>query len=61
MPISIRCRELGFDCQFAQEGEGGETLIESVMHHIQAEHADDWYETGEIYQAVCSLVRTRAS
>ncbi len=61
MSISIHCRELGIDCDFSSEGETENTVVESIMHHLQAEHAEDWYEIEEFYQAVCSLVRGKAA
>ena len=61
MSISISCKELGMDCNFVKEGETGEIVIESLMHHVQTEHAEDWFEVEEIYQAACSVIRDKAA
>ena len=61
MVISIGCRELGIDCNFVKEGETGEIVIESLMRHVQTEHTEDWFEIEEIYQAACSVVRSKAA
>jgi predicted small metal-binding protein len=61
MSISISCKELGMDCHFVQEGETGEVVIESFMRHVHTEHADEWFEIEEIYQAACSVIREKAA
>jgi predicted small metal-binding protein len=61
MSISIRCEELGMDCHFVTEGETEEVVIGSLMRHVHAEHTDDWFETEEIYQAACSVIREKAA
>lgn len=61
MPIWISCKELGMDCNFVKEGETGEIVIESLMRHLQTEHAEDWFEIEEIYQSACSVVRAKAA
>lgn len=61
MTISISCRELGIDCNFVRDGETAESVIETLMQHMQTEHAEDWFETEEIYQAACSVVRAKAA
>jgi predicted small metal-binding protein len=61
MPISICCKELGIDCNFAREGENTETVLESLMRHVQTEHTRDWFEVEEIYQAACSVARSKAA
>jgi len=53
MPMSIRCKELGIDCNYVIEGETGDIVIESLMRHVQTEHSEDWFEIEEIYQAAC--------
>jgi predicted small metal-binding protein len=59
MQSSISCRELGIDCNFVIQGETGETIIESIMRHVQREHTEDWFEIEEIYQAACLVARAR--
>jgi hypothetical protein len=49
------------DCNFVKEGETGEVIIESLMHHVQTKHAEDWFEIEEIYQAACSVIREKAA
>jgi len=61
MSMSISCRELGMDCGFTMEGEKWDVVIESLMRHVQTEHAEDWFEIEEIYQAACSVVRAKAA
>jgi predicted small metal-binding protein len=61
MSISISCKELGMDCNFVKEGETREVVIESLMHHVHTEHAEDWFEIEEIYQAACSVIREKAA
>lgn len=61
MAISIGCKELGMDCNFVTEGETGEMVIDSFMRHLQAKHTEDWFEIEETYQAVCSVVRSKAA
>jgi predicted small metal-binding protein len=61
MSISIGCNELGMDCHFETEGETGEVVIESFMHHVHAEHTDDWFQIEEIYQAASSVIREKAA
>jgi len=61
MPMSIRCKELGIDCNYVIEGETGDIVIESLMRHVQTEHSEDWFEIEEIYQAACSVVRAKAA
>ncbi len=61
MVTSISCRELGIDCLVVIEGETGETVIESLMRHVQSEHTDDWFEIEEIYQAACSVAKAKAA
>ena len=61
MPKTISCRELGMDCRFVTEGETVEIVIESLMRHVQAEHAEDWFEIEEIYQAALSVARAKAA
>jgi predicted small metal-binding protein len=61
MVISISCKELGMDCNFIIEGETGEMVIEYLMRHVQSEHTDDWFEIEEIYQAACSVAKTKAA
>ena len=61
MTMTISCKELGMDCRFVAEGETGEAVIEFFMRHAQEDHAEDWFEAEEIYQAVCSAVRAKAA
>ena len=61
MHTSISCKELGIDCNVVVEGDSGESIIESLMRHIQTEHTDDWFEMEEIYQAACSVARAKAA
>jgi predicted small metal-binding protein len=61
MPLSISCKELGIACNFVIEGETGEVVIESLMHHVQTEHTEDWFEIEEIYQTACSVVQAKAA
>ena len=61
MYTSIGCKELGIDCNVVIEGETRETVIESLMRHVQTEHTDDWFEIEEIYQAACSVARAKAA
>jgi hypothetical protein len=43
------------------EGETGEVVIESLMRHVEAEHAEDWFEIEEIHQAAWKVVRAKAA
>lgn len=61
MYMLIGCRELGIDCDFIIEGETGEIVIESIMRHVRTEHAEDWFDIEEIYQAAWSLARGKAA
>jgi predicted small metal-binding protein len=61
MNTSIGCKELGMECDFVIEGKTGESVVESLMRHVKEEHTDDWFETEEIYQAACSVVREKAA
>ncbi|MBW6503828.1 DUF1059 domain-containing protein [bacterium] len=61
MNTSISCRELGIDCNFVSKGETGETIIESIMRHVQAEHTEDWFEIEEIHQVACGVARMNAA
>jgi predicted small metal-binding protein len=64
MDTSISCRELGIDCNFVskgEKGEKGETIIESIMRHVQTEHTEDWFEIEEIYQVACVVARGKAA
>lgn len=61
MDASISCRELGIDCDFVSKGEKGETIIELIMRHVQAEHTEDWFEIEEIYQAARGVARGKAA
>ena len=61
MHTSISCKELGIDCDVVVEGDSGESIIESLMRHVQTEHTDDWFEMEELYQAACSVARVKAA
>ncbi|MBP2678700.1 MAG: hypothetical protein H6Q82_1765 [Deltaproteobacteria bacterium] len=61
MYTSISCKELGMECNFIIEGETGEKAIELLMRHVQTEHTDDWFEIEEIYQAACSVAKSKAA
>jgi len=61
MHTSISCKELGIDCDVVVEGDSGESIIESLMRHVQTEHTDDWFEMEELYQAACSVARAKAA
>ena len=61
MHTSISCKELGIDCDVVVEGDSGESIIQSLMRHVQTEHADDWFEMEELYQAACSVARAKAA
>ncbi len=61
MHTSISCKELGINCNVVVEGDSGESIIESLMRHVQTEHTDDWFEMEEIYQAACSVARAKAA
>ena len=61
MHTAISCRELGIDCNVVVEGDSGESIIESLMRHVQTEHTDDWFEMEEIYQAARSVARAKAA
>lgn len=61
MILAISCKELGIDCAVVIEGESGETVIESLMRHVQTEHTDDWFEIEEIYQAALSVAKAKAA
>ena len=43
------------------EGETRESVIESLMRHVQAEHSDDWFAMEEIYQAARSVAESKAA
>ena len=59
MSISIGCRELGMDCYFVTDGESVEVAVDSLMRHVRAEHGEDWFETEEIYQEACRVIREK--
>jgi predicted small metal-binding protein len=61
MHTSISCKELGIDCDIIIEGETGESVIESLMRHVQTAHTDDWFEIEEIYQAARSVAKAKAA
>lgn len=61
MALSISCRELGLDCDFVTKGETRQVAVDSLMRHVQVEHAEDWFEIEEMYQAAWSVVRTKAA
>ena len=61
MNTSIGCRELGIDCDFVVEGNTGDIVIEGLIRHVKEDHTDDWFEVEEIYQAACSVARTKAA
>jgi predicted small metal-binding protein len=61
MAISIGCKELGVDCDFVTQREAEEYVIDSFMRHIQTEHAEDWFEIEEIYQAACKVIRGKVA
>jgi predicted small metal-binding protein len=61
MSISISCKELGMDCNFATEGETGQDAVGSLMRHVHTEHGEDWFDIEEIYQAACSVIREKAA
>ena len=61
MHTSISCKELGIDCDVVVEGDSGESILESLMRHVQTEHTDDWFEMEELYQAACSVARAKAA
>jgi predicted small metal-binding protein len=61
MSISIPCRELGLDCLFEHEGDSEESVIESLIRHVQVEHEEEWFGIEEIYQAARVAIRTKAA
>ena len=61
MSISIQCRELGEDCPFVADGETEEVVMDLILRHVHAEHGMDWFETEELYQAACTLLRKKAA
>ena len=69
MPVSISCKEVGLDCQFVSQldldfvtqREAEEVVIDTLMHHVQTEHTDDWFEIEEIYQNARKVVRRKAA
>ena len=61
MPLSIRCSELGIECDFMTSGKTEETVIDSLMRHVEKAHAEDWFEIEEIYQAACQIIREKAA
>jgi predicted small metal-binding protein len=61
MHVSIGCRELGIDCHFVNEGETEETVVESIMRHVQTEHTDDWFEMEELHQIAWTVVQRKAA
>lgn len=64
MAISIRCIELGMECPFETKGETEEAVLESVMHHVHAEHSEeleDWLGIEEIYQSARKTIHEKAA
>ncbi len=64
MSISILCKELGMDCPFETKGENEEAVLESVMHHMHAEHKEeleDWFGIEEVYQAARKAIHEKAA
>jgi hypothetical protein len=43
------------------EGDSEESVIESLIRHVQMEHDEEWFGTEEIYQAALAVVRTKAA
>ena len=61
MFMTINCRELGIDCDFTAHGESEEIVIDALMRHVNEVHAEDWFETEEIYKTATSKIRERAA
>lgn len=61
MLLSISCRDLGMDCEFATESETEEKVIQAMMRHVASEHTDDWFEIEEIHEVAISLIRGNAA
>lgn len=61
MSLSLSCRELGTECPFVTEGETEKAVLDSFMRHVQTEHAEDWFEIEEIYQAASAVVHEKAA
>jgi hypothetical protein len=48
-------------CDYVTKREAEEFVIDSYMRHVHTEHADDWFDIEEIYQAACSVIREKAA
>ena len=36
-------------------------IVDSLMRHVNAVHAEDWFETEEIYKAATTKIREKAA
>ncbi|MBI5576980.1 MAG: DUF1059 domain-containing protein [Deltaproteobacteria bacterium] len=61
MFISINCREIGMDCDFVVHGDTEDSVMEMIMRHVNDVHAEDWYETEELYRVAMMKIREKAA
>lgn len=61
MPISICCRELGIDCDFAIEDADETEPIVTFMRHVIEDHAEDWIDAEEIHMTAFAAIRGKAA
>ncbi len=61
MHMTINCRELGMDCDFVAYAGTEDAVIDALMRHVNEVHAEDWFETEEIYKAATSKIREKAA
>lgn len=49
------------ECFFLCEGETEESVIESLVRHVQADHDEEWFDIEAMYEAARSMIRRRAA
>ena len=57
MDTIIRCRDLGFDCDFEALVLTETGTLTTIMRHVQTAHTRDWFEREEIHAKLRSLLR----
>ncbi len=60
MAIKLACKDYGFDCEYAIEGESGSKIIEQLRSHFEAEHGID-YSSEFLIQMIINKGHSRES
>ena len=60
MTIKLSCKDYGFECDYAAEGESGSKLVEQLRSHFEDEHGID-YSPEFLIQMVVNKGHSRAS